>query len=479
MVNKRTKPKIKKSKAKLKSKKSKIKKSQVSIEMIMLLALAIMLVLVVAIFLLRGFGNNQNSTSQSNSKLDSTVKNFLDYNLSDNFVVYILSPSQGSSFTNAQTVDFNAIYKNNTGTVSCVWIEDLTTKINGCDIVVDTSSLTVGKHTFEVDASDGKSSAESSVTFTITSSAPTFKSNSWKLVAPQVSGVKYINSFAIYNNHLYAAGTGGSNALLEWNNIDKWNVVNSGGSDITQLVVKDNILYGISNWAGNLYKLNTNNNWELVKAGLGYRVTASVVYNNQIYAGTGDGHLLKFDGTNWVIVANSLAAKCENPEQNQENIIIRSLIIYKNSIYAGGGGTKSMCDTGALMKFTGNSWKIVAPELHKQQDIYSLVVYNNNLYGGSGGFDGSRLFKWNGGNSWIQVSQKTTEQNLATLVSYNNTIYGGTQWHGELFEWDGSTLSVVAPQKEDGVYILSMIVYNNKIYAGTYQSGELFEWYVS
>ena len=472
MVNKRTKSKIKKSKANLKSKKSEIKKSQVSIEMIMLLALVIMLVLVVAIFLLRGFGNNQNSTSQSNSKLDSTVQNFLDYNLSDNFVVYISSPSQGSSFTNAQTVEFKAIYKNNTGTVSCVWwIEDLTTKINGCDIVVDTSSLIVGKHTFEVDASDGKSSAESSVTFTITSSTPTFKSNSWKLVAPQVSGVNYIDSFAIYNNHLYAAGTGSLNALLEWNDVDKWNVVNSGGSDITQLVVKDNTLYGISNWAGNLYKLNTNNNWELVKAGLGYRVTASVVYNNKIYAGTSDGHLLKFDGTNWVIVASPLTS-------NGKNIIIRSLIIYKNSIYAGGGGSDPKSNSGVLMKFTGNSWKIVAPELHTQQDILSLVVYNNNLYGGSGGYDGSRLFKWNGSNSWIQVSQKTNEQNLATLVTYNNTIYGGTQWHGELFEWDGSTLSVVAPQK-DGQSILSMIVYNNKIYAGTQQSGELFEWYVS
>jgi len=456
---------------KSKSKNKNTKKSQVSIEMIMLLALGIMLVLVVAIFLLRGFGNNQNSTSQSNSKLDSTVKNFLDYNLSDNFVVYIISPSQGSSFTNAQTVNFKASYKNNTGTVSCVWTEDATIKVNGCDIVVDTSSLTIGKHTFEVSANDGKSNAESSVTFTITSSAPTFKSDSWKLVAPQTSGINYINSLAIYNNNLYAAGTGSSNALLEWNGSDKWIVVNSIGYDIKQLVVMDNTLYGVSYWNGDLYKLNINYNWELVKSGLGYKAITSIVYNNQIYVGTSDGHLLKFDGVSWIIAANPLTS-------NGQNIIIRSLIIYNNSIYAGGGGSDPNSNSGVLMKFTGNSWTIVAPELYTQQDILSLVVYNNELYGGSGGYDGSRLFKWNGSNSWIQVSQKTNEQNLATLVAYNNTIYGGTQWNGELLEWDGSTLSVVAPQK-DSQSILSMIVYNNRIYAGTQQSGELFEWYVS
>lgn len=195
---------------------------------------------------------------------------------------------------------------------------------------------------------------------------------------------------------------------------------------------------------------------------------------------------------------------------------LESMIVYNDTIYAGGG------TTGSLYEWNGtDAWVEVAPQLNSQTDIWDLYVFNGALYGSTN--PGFKLFEWNDSNSWVEVADTlggsrgasltefegslycgganycrlmkwngvnawTQEAYIATvtigikaIVVYNGELYGSGIW-GELREFDDDAAaheawSTVSAAHSHGTnFIYSMIVYNGNIYLGSYNSGELFEW---
>jgi len=175
---------------------------------------------------------------------------------------------------------------------------------------------------------------------------------------------------------------------------------------------------------------------------------------------------------NWIEVA---------PQLNSQTGTV-SLAVFNGKLY---GGTKAGFNGGRLFEWNGtNAWVEVAPELNIQLEIKALAVFNNKLYGATGGSanGGGRLFEWNGTNAWVEVAPNLFGQAIVhDIAVFNNKLYGVTgssgALAGKLLEWNGTNAWVeVAPQLNNQFDVRSIAVFNNKLYGGTQGGGRLFEW---
>ena len=288
------------------------------------------------------------------------------------------------------------------------------------------------------------------------------------LVAPLLSGNATINSLTTLNGNIYA-GTYPNGNLLQWNGSNAWTSVAplyASESSISPILTYSGTVYGCSYANGNLLQWNGSNAWTSVAPKYvgslhsDQSMDSMIIYSNLIFASGSQTHeLLQWNGSNaWV-------SRALDAGYGQ----MYSLAIFNNQLYAGTGN-------GSLLKWNGsNALTQVAVPYLSQSRIYCMNVFNGNLYAGT--YPNGYLFQWNGSNAWTNTV--TTQYggeypSVGAMTALNNQLYVGTSG-GLLLRWDGisSTWFLTCSKYASEAPINCLTIFNGYIYAGTSPNGNL------
>lgn len=183
----------------------------------------------------------------------------------------------------------------------------------------------------------------------------------------------------------------GQGALAFWNGTgDSWtilaNPVGLGGEACMSLMAYGGSLYGGFFGYGWLKMYDGISGWVLKadNLGLGHTIGDMVVLDGVLYGSDSyipNNALYKYSAGTWVQVAPSFLGGTTS---------ITALIVYNNKIYAGTNGQYG----GKLLEWNGvDAWAEVASEYNGEIIISSLVSYNSLLYGTTG--TNGNLLLWN------------------------------------------------------------------------------------
>jgi hypothetical protein len=165
--------------------------------------------------------------------------------------------------------------------------------------------------------------------------------------------------------------------------------------------------------------------WQPLGAGVGGRVFALAVHNNELYAGGNfNGLISKWDGTNWVTVSGGLSGTS-----------VRCLISFDGELYAGGIFTIAGT-SGNVAKWDGANWVGVGDGLGgvAGSGVLCFYQFNGALYAGgtfnqSGVSSLSKVGKLVSSN-WIQVgggAPANCSAGVYAMAGYQNQLYVGGQ----------------------------------------------------
>jgi hypothetical protein len=246
-------------------------------------------------------------------------------------------------------------------------------------------------------------------------------SQSWSALASGIGPYNgNVNSTALFNGRLYAAGTfttaGGASAnnIATWDGLN-WSPVSTGlNGGVYSLAVYNGDLYA-GGWISGAGGVGVNNiarwngsSWSPVGSGVDGTVESMIVYNGELYVGGGfytagtttANSIAKWNGTTWSAVGNGI-----------ESFIhyVQCFAVYNGELYAAGpyywdGG---VADHFSIIKWNGSNWSDFAtiPASYTLDgalgDILCMKVYNGELYiaGAFFGVDSittSQIAKWNG-----------------------------------------------------------------------------------
>jgi hypothetical protein len=165
--------------------------------------------------------------------------------------------------------------------------------------------------------------------------------------------------------------------------------------------------------------------WQPLGAGVGGRVYALAVHNNELYAGGNfTGLISKWDGTNWFTVGAGLSGTS-----------VRCLISFNGDLYAGGtftiGGT-----SGNIARWDGTNWVGVGDGLGgvAGSGVLCLYEFNGVMYAGgtftqSGISSLSKVGKLVNSN-WAQGgggAPTNCSAGVYAMTNYQNQLYVGGQ----------------------------------------------------
>ncbi len=142
---------------------------------------------------------------------------------------------------------------------------------------------------------------------------------------------------------------------------------------------------------------------------------------------------------------------------------ISSLVVYNNTLVAGGGFSVAGGNTVyGVAQWNGASWSNVGGVTNEGGGVYALQVYNANLYAG-GLHD---IMQWDG-TTWTSVANCDI---VLALATYNGKLYGGSLNYtpcsgSHIIIYDGAAFSTV-PVSGSYPSISALGVYNGELYAG-------------
>lgn len=261
-------------------------------------------------------------------------------------------------------------------------------------------------------------------------------------------GYGNINSLAIYNGELYAAGYFSSFNGASITSIAKWN----GG------------------------------NWLPVGTGFGnpnwyQTILALAVYNGELYAGGNfsisggapANNIAKWNGTSWSSVGNGA------------NDHVYSMVVYNGELYAAGyPGFANNLPT-CVAKWDGSSWSTVGTGPDNIIDFtVTLTVFNGALYaaGSYGGWGGVpqyyNIAKWDD-TAWTDLNAYT-DGPVLSMIGHNSDLYIGGEFTSvssisanQVARWDGINWAPLGTGLGSGNNydpVLSLAVYKDGLYAG-------------
>jgi trimeric autotransporter adhesin len=251
------------------------------------------------------------------------------------------------------------------------------------------------------------------------------------------------------------------------------------------------------------------NYWYAIGAGLGGRVNALTVFNNQIVAGGSlAGSVFIRDGSHWsqlgVLSSEVLALMEWNDELYAGGTFwggvarwdgaawqqlgsgidgtVHSLTVFNNQLIAGGkfttaGGTPASC----IAAWNGVAWSPLGVGVGGPTNavVEALTVYNGNLVAAGsfttmGGAAAKYVAAWNG-SSWSALAFPGSYPCLAATVLDNKLVVGG--YEGDIRSWDGygwSSMGKVYEFPPDMEYNTGGIVYSLTAWDGTVIAGGYF-----
>jgi len=227
-----------------------------------------------------------------------------------------------------------------------------------------------------------------------------------------------------------------------------------------KLDVNGDISLADSGNINNQYRIRSEG-WKSVGRPSSAPVFSFAVFDSQLYAGSYNGHVYRYDGgTTWTWVGN--------PGGNSEELWVNALVVYDSHLYAGkiAGPTVG----GRVYRYDGGtSWAYVG-EPCSSSDVRSLVVYNNSLYAGC--VDGN-VNRYDGKTTWTNIGDPTSSY-LRVLKVYNGELYAGCA-DGYVYRYDGgrawTSIGLTHP-----LGINSLAVYNGDLYAGV-SDGHVYRYY--
>jgi hypothetical protein len=247
------------------------------------------------------------------------------------------------------------------------------------------------------------------------------------------AGSSPLRAATVFNDKIYAIGSG---VLYEWNGVDTW--VSKAPAYLSQtafydMTIFNNELYAGSYTAGYLFKWNGTDAWVSVAAPItGYKVHASAVLNNELYAmgatATGSVILMKWDGlSSWV----NMCSISDSFSQTLYNSFSMTALFEK--LYV-------ITVSGQLLEYNAvaNSFATAAPSISSNAgSSYACGSYNGTLYTCTGG---GALYSWNGVDAWSLVLPEAAQSNAVTvlsLVEHEGFLYCGLIGAGGFLRWDG------------------------------------------
>jgi hypothetical protein len=203
-----------------------------------------------------------------------------------------------------------------------------------------------------------------------------------------------------------------------------------------------------------------------------YDIYGLTVFNEELYAGSMYGILLKWDHSLdvWTLAAPS-------PTNNAFANPLRGLIEYGGDLF---GCATSGYDAQAFFKWNGSdAWVNVGTSPNVSM-LTDTAVLNGNLYVSDAS---AKLFVWNGLDTLTQVlntpSSPSGQKSIDKLIVFNGKIYAGcaTGNGSMLLEWDGSSSQWTTVATSTDWHIYGLTVFNGKLYGGSYRdTSHLLEW---
>ena len=263
---------------------------------------------------------------------------------------------------------------------------------------------------------------------------------------------------------------------------------------------------GQYNWvevAGN----GTNGSW-VFSGGEYNNVNAMVQYSGKLYvalggANAGDGEVWSYDGSTWTKVGGDGV----NGSWNTSYESVTSLSVYNNQLYAGTGNSAG---DATVWRYGGSTWTKVGGDGVNSSwatadginTVSSMTTLNGILYVGLGNSSSTtgKVYTYNG-TSWTQIGGSGTSGNwssaydVSSLASYNGKIYAGVQSSSSTYAYVqrydgvGTGWTTVAGSTVSGTWtaeyktVSSLAVYNGQLFAGlsvtntvmnTYNNGGLY-----
>jgi len=250
-------------------------------------------------------------------------------------------------------------------------------------------------------------------------------------------------------------------------NDGSWNVV-TAIITVTEGEVTPTVqVYAGTSWPGLVYKYVGGNQWDVISPELGEAVLSLVKYNGRIYAGTGGivllrsgiqkqshhkpldvggavGRVYRYDGAgNWVLVGDNL------------DQAVTALIVWNGHLYAG-----TSYSGAKLYRYEGGStWRLVLDLGYT--GIRSMRVWNGALY--LGDYDRDTIWKYDGYNAYIVLDNEGSC--IWDFEVYGGDLFASA-WLGSLYcSPDGISWDLVFSNNE-GRNIWDIEAFQGWLYMG-------------
>lgn len=228
------------------------------------------------------------------------------------------------------------------------------------------------------------------------------------------------------------------------------------GSSVNTLVVDSNNNLYAGTDQGNVFKYN-NGVWSIMGTGLSDPIKAMALdSNNNIYVGTyNQGGVFKYVAGAWV----SLGVP--------DGTAIQSIVISSaGSIYSSTNGNGG---DGQVYLYDSNNTTWNAISAFSEGQINALAIDGNTLYSGT---NSGNVYQYDSGTSWTQLGSSPDTSAIMTLSAYNSTVYAGTygsNYDGQIYQYNGSGWTRDGVLNNGGVS--AIILKNGKLYSSTANNG--------
>ena len=174
-----------------------------------------------------------------------------------------------------------------------------------------------------------------------------------------------------------------------------------------------------------------------------------------------------------------------------------SMVVHEGALYAG-TCEPEINESGRVYRYAGDGQWIDCGAPDKSNAVTAMAVYRGHLYAGTGKYRvagsslkesenltlGGKLFRYDGGNRWIDCGQLPQTEAVGGLVVFRDQLYASSLYKpAGFFRYEGgqrwTSLPVpesIDPQsKERGPRrVVPLTIHEGHIYAGSYDGGHVY-----